>query len=168
MVEELFPALVSVGGEVDADDGVSFRLFGLLNQLHAGLFGCASAFSDVACGAGTDDVFPGAFSAEHSGHHVVERQLGGGEFFAAVLASAAVSGKDIAAVELDGLAREAVVKQQSDDPRYGDIEMHGGDPIVLVRFKGAFGVGDLPPHVKIVIGECYVVEIGRASWMGRG
>ena len=38
MVEELFPALVSLVAEVDVDEGVVAGLDGLFNELHAGKF----------------------------------------------------------------------------------------------------------------------------------
>jgi len=38
MVEELFPAFVSVVAEVDVDEGVVAGLDGLLDERHAGMF----------------------------------------------------------------------------------------------------------------------------------
>ena len=38
MVEELFPAFVSVVAEVDVDEGVVPGLDGLLDERHAGMF----------------------------------------------------------------------------------------------------------------------------------
>lgn len=72
MVEKLFPALVAVGTEMDSDNRIAFRLFRLLDEFHASLFGGAAAFPDVAGRAGADDVGPSAFAAERSRHDMIE------------------------------------------------------------------------------------------------
>ena len=56
---------------------------------------------------------------------MVERELAGGEAFAAVLAFVLVASEDVSAIELDVGAREAVVKEQANDPRDGDVEIDG-------------------------------------------
>lgn len=152
MVEELFPAFVSVGAEMQADYGVAFGFFGFLDEFHMGLFGGSAAFFYIAGGTGAHDIGPGAFAPQGTRHDMIERQLGGGEFFAAILTATAVPRKDIAPVELDGLTRQAVIKQQADDAGHGDVQMHRGDPIVFVGLKGAFGLTDLLPSPKIIIG----------------
>jgi len=59
VVEELFPAFVSVVAEVDVDEGVVAGLDGFFYELHAGIFQGLTAFFDVTGRTGTNDVFPG-------------------------------------------------------------------------------------------------------------
>ncbi len=73
MVEELFPAFVSVVAEVDVDQGVVSRSGGFFDQLYAGVSRGPAAFPDVAVCAGTDDVFPDCLAAHASREYVVER-----------------------------------------------------------------------------------------------
>ena len=73
MVEELFPASVSVVAEVYVDEGVVPGLDGLFNEFHVGMFYGMAAFFDVAGRTGTNDVFPGCFAALAARDYVVER-----------------------------------------------------------------------------------------------
>ena len=73
MVEELFPAFVSVVAEVDMGEGVVSGFGGLFDQLYAGVFRGPAAFPDVAGCAGTDDVLPDCLAAHASRDYVVER-----------------------------------------------------------------------------------------------
>ena len=73
MVEELFPAFVSVVAEVDVDEGVVAGLDGLLDERHSGMFYGLAAFFDVTGRTGTNDIFPGCFAAQASRDYVVER-----------------------------------------------------------------------------------------------
>ncbi len=73
MVEELFPAFVSVVAEVDVDEGVVPGLDGLFDELHAGMFYGMTAFFDVTGRTGTNDVLPGCLAAQAAGDNVVER-----------------------------------------------------------------------------------------------
>ncbi len=73
MVEELFPASVSVVAEVDVDERVVAGLDGLFDEFHAGMFYGLAAFFDVTGRAGTNDVFPGCFTAQAARDYVVER-----------------------------------------------------------------------------------------------
>jgi len=125
IVQELFPAPVSLMAEVNVDEGIMPGFGRFLNEGHTGLFWGSAAFPDVAFRAGTDDVFPGGFAARASWDNVVEGQLGGRLFPAAVLATALVAGKDIAPVEFDFVAGQAVVKQQTNYSRHGDIIIDG-------------------------------------------
>ncbi len=84
--------------------------------------GVRPPFFDVALQAGTDHVFPSALSAEPPGDNMVQGQLGGGEFFAAVLTAVAVAGEEVSAVEFDGLAGQTVIKQQSDNARHSQVK----------------------------------------------
>ena len=73
MVEELFPAFVTVVAEVDVNEGIVPGLDGLLDKRHAGMFQGLAAFFDVTGRAGTNDVFPGCFAAHTPRGNVVER-----------------------------------------------------------------------------------------------
>ena len=72
MVEELFPASVAMVTEVDVDEGIVPGFDGLFDELHAGLLWSSPPLSDVTCGAGAHDIFPGGFAAQGSGDDVVE------------------------------------------------------------------------------------------------
>ncbi len=73
MVEELFPASVSVVAEVDVDEGVVFRLDRLSNKLHPCVFWSSAAFLDIAGCAGTNNIFPDSFASHTPWYDVVER-----------------------------------------------------------------------------------------------
>ena len=73
MVEELFPASVSVVAEVDVDEWVVFWLDGLLNELHPGVLWSLAAFLDVAGCAGAHNILPDSFAAHTPWYDVVER-----------------------------------------------------------------------------------------------
>ena len=73
MVEELFPASVSVVAEVDVDEWVVSWLDGLLNELHPGVLWSLAAFLDVAGCAGAHNIFPDSFAAHTPWDDVVER-----------------------------------------------------------------------------------------------
>ncbi len=73
MVEELFPASVSVVAEVDVDEGVVFRLDRLSNKLHFCVFWSSAAFLDIAGCAGTNNIFPDSFASHTPWYDVVER-----------------------------------------------------------------------------------------------
>ncbi len=73
VVEELFPASVSVVAEMDVDERVVAGLDGFFDEFHAGMFWGMAAFFDVTGRAGTNDVFPGRFAALAARDDVVER-----------------------------------------------------------------------------------------------
>ena len=125
VVEELLPRAVSLVAEVDMDEGVVLWLEGLLDEGHVGLFWGSASFPDVAAGTGADDVFPGGFSSYAPRDYVVERKLAGGESFSAVLAFIFVAREYVSAIEFDVGPREAVVKEQADDSRDGDVKIDG-------------------------------------------
>ena len=126
MVEELFPASVSVAAEVDVDEGVAFWFYGSGDECHAGLFGGFAAFFDVAFGAGADDIFPDGPAAHAFGDDVVEGEFLSGVFFSAVLACVPVTGENVAAIEFDVFCSgQVVVEEQADDAWDGDIEVDG-------------------------------------------
>jgi poly(A) polymerase len=157
MVEELLPAFVAVVVEVQMNDRIAFGLDGFLDERHVRLVGRHAAFSGVAFGAGTDNVFPFACPAQRTRDDMVEREFICGELLAAVLTAVAVAGKEITSVKLDGLTRQAVIKQQTNDPRHGDIEIDGGNPVVTGSFKGFLEGRQLPPGIEIVIAPGAVI-----------
>ena len=122
------------------------------------MFWGSAAFFDVAGRAGADDVLPVCFAAHASRDHVVERQFTRRVALAAELADVLVAGEDIAAVELDLVSRQAVVEQQPDDSRHGDMEMYRRDPVVAVRFELTPQLADLAPAIEIVIGIPALLE----------
>ncbi len=158
MVEELFPASVSLVSEVDVYEGIVPGPDGFFDELHAGVPGGSSAFSDVAGGAGADYVFPVCLSANAAGDDVVEGQFAGGEAFAAILAFVFVAGEDVPAVELYLVAGQAVVEQQADDSGYGDVEIYGGDPVMSIRLEVMSEPADLAPALEVVVGISTLLE----------
>ena len=125
MVEELFPGSVSLVAEVDVYERVAFWLDGPLDEGHCGLLGRSASLLDVAIGTGANDVLPHGFSAHTPGDDVVERELTGGEAVSAILAFVLVAGEDVSTIEFYVGARQAVVEEQANDPRDGDVEIYG-------------------------------------------
>lgn len=125
MVEELLPAAIAFGAEMDVDKRIAFRFYGQFYQGHTRLFRQPAAFSDIATGAGTNDIFPGSFAAETSRYDVVERQFACVEFFAAILAGVSVACENIPAIEFHLVSGQAVIKKKPDNFRNGDVEIHG-------------------------------------------
>ncbi len=115
-----------------------------------GLLGGAAAFFGVAVDAGADEVVPCGFAAEGAGDDVVEGEFLGGEFFAAVLAEGVIAGVDVAAVEFDVLAGEAVVAEEADDAGDGDFEADGFYEIVGFAFELGFEGGHFDPGGDVV------------------
>ena len=72
MVEELLPASVAPVSEMDMDEGIVPGSDRFVDKGHVGVAWCTAAFSDVAAGAGTNNILPGGFSAHASGDDVVE------------------------------------------------------------------------------------------------
>ena len=103
---------------------------------------------------------------------MVEGQLSGGETPAAILAGVFVAGVDVAAIEFDLGAGEAVVEEQADNAGDGDVEIHGGNPVVAIRLEIALEFADLAPRVEIVVGVSALLEgddLGKlAAEQGKG
>jgi len=78
--------------------------------------------------------------------------------FAAVLTVVPVACEDVSTVELDFGSGEPVVREQADDARHSDIEIHGCDPVVAVRFEASFEVAGLAPALEIIIAVSVVFE----------
>lgn len=110
-----------------------------------------AALFDVAGGTGTYDVLPVSLAAQAAGDNVVKRKLAGRETLAAILAVVFVAGEDVPAVEFDLVSRQPVVKEQSDNPRHGDIEIHGRDPVVPVRLEIPPELANLAPAMEVVV-----------------
>ncbi len=64
---------VSLVAEVDVDEGIVPGLYGLFDELHAGIFQDLAALFNVAGRTGTNDVFPGCFAALAARDYVIER-----------------------------------------------------------------------------------------------
>ena len=150
MIEEVFPGGVFVGAQAEVDDGVAFGFEGGFEQVHVCLVGGAAAFFGVAVDAGTHEVVPGGFAAKGAWDDVVEGEFLCGEFFAAVLAEGVIASVDVAAVELDVLAGQAIVDQEANDTRDGDFEADGADEIVVFSFVDGFELGELDPGDHVV------------------
>lgn len=89
---------------------------------------------------------------------MVEGQFAGGETSAAILAGVFVAGEDVAAIELDLGAREAVVEEQADNAGDGDVEIYGGNPVAAIGLEIALEFADLAPGAEIVVGVSTLLE----------
>ncbi len=134
---------------------------GFGDEVHVGLLGGAAAFLDVALYAAADDVVPTALATLALRQDVIEGELGGGEFSAAVLALAAIAGVDVAAIEFHILARKFVVAEQADDARDGDLEAHGVNPVEPFGLELCLETGELLPA-----GEIKVLPLALAGGIG--
>jgi len=150
VVEEVFPGGVFVGAEAQVDDGVALGFDGEFVEVHVGLMGGTAAFFGIAIDAGADEVVPSGLAAQRAGDDVVEGEFLGREFFAAVLAGGVVSGVDVAAVELDVLAGEAVIGEEADDAGDGNFEAYSADEVMIFAFELGFELGELDPGVNVV------------------
>ncbi len=150
VIEELFPASVAVVVEMNADNRVASGLYRLCDEPHAGLFRGPAALLDVAPGAGTNHIVPSALAAPAPRNNVINGEFRQREFTPAVLTVVAVPGENVSAVELDRRSRQAVVEQQPDDPRHGDIKIDRRDPVV-VRLERFPDLAQLPPGLEIIV-----------------
>ncbi len=158
MVEELLPALVAVVTQVDVDERIMLRFNRLFNKLHTGAAGDSAALPDVAGGTCANNIFPRRFAAHGSRDNVVERKLAGRKTSAAILAPVLVACEDISAIELHFVSRQAVVEQQPNNSRHGDIKIHRRNPVVPVRLETASELAHLAPALEIVVGILALVE----------
>jgi hypothetical protein len=158
MVEELLPAFVARLAEVNMHKRIVLRPGRDADKREAGLLWGSAAFFNVTLGAGADHIFPVRFSAHTSRDNVVEGKLAGVVTFAAILAAVSVAGEDVAAIEFYLAAREAVVEQQTDNARDGDVEIYGGNPVAAIRLEIALEFADLAPGLEIVVGVCTLLE----------
>jgi len=97
---------------------------------------------------------------------VVERQFAGWETFAAILAAVSVAGEDVPPIEFYLASRQTVVEQQADNPRDGDVEIYGRDPVAAVRLEVALEFAYIAPTLEIVVGVCALLErddLGKLS-----
>ena len=77
---------------------------------------------------------------------MVEAELAGGELSPAILATIAVAGEDVAAIELDLLTGQPVVAEQADDPGNLDLEVDRPDELVVGALEQA-GPGRPPSRM---------------------
>lgn len=78
--------------------------------------------------------------------------------FAAILTAVLVPCEDVSAIELYFGPRQAVIKQQPNDSRHGDVEIHSGYPVVSVRLEVAPELAYLAPVLEIVGHICVLLE----------
>ena len=102
--------MITFVGEMDVYCGVAVWTHGFGDEFHAGLMRCSSAFFDITFQAGTNDIVPCALSAERTRYNVIEREVGGVEFFATILAAVGVAGVNVAAIEFHLAARQPIVE----------------------------------------------------------
>jgi len=137
--------------EVDVDERIMAGFDRLLYQLHAGIVGTLAALLYITGSTGTDNILPCGLAAHTSRDDVVQRQLTGREMLAAILAFVLITRENVTAVELDLGSRQAVVKEQPDNPRHGHVEIDRRDPVMPVRLKITPELAHLTPALEIVI-----------------
>lgn len=125
MVEELFPTLVTVMGQMDVNDGVSLGSNGFCDQRHPGLIGRAAPFAGVTARTGTDQILPSGFSPGAPGDNMVQRQFRRGKSFPAILTPIPVPGKNIPSIKFHRRSWQTIIYQQTDDSWNGNVEMDG-------------------------------------------
>jgi len=157
MVQKLLPTVISFVAEMNMDNRIALGFERFLNQFHIGLLRRSPAFSDVALCTGANYIFPSALTAETSGNDMVKRQFRGREFFPAVLTAVSVSGKKIAAVEFDGLTRQAVIEKKADNSGYSQFEIDGGNPVLILGFEKMLHLADLLPSLEVVVGIVSII-----------
>jgi hypothetical protein len=158
VVEELLPAFVAGLAEVNVHKRIVLRPGRDTDKREAGLLGSSATFFNVTFGAGADHIFPVRFSAHTARDNVVEGKLAGVVTFAAILAAVSVACEDVAAIEFYLAPWEAVIEQKTDNPRDGDVEIYGGNPVAAIRLEIAFEFADLAPGLEIVVGVCALLE----------
>lgn len=151
MVKELFPALVSVVGQMDVDHRISFGTNGFGDQRHSGLVGSPTALAGVTPGTRTNQIFPRGFASQTSRDNMIQRKFGRRISLAAVLASVSIPSENIPAVEFYRRSRKTIVHQESNDFRNRDIEMNRRNPVVFGRLKFLAIFADLTPCLEIII-----------------
>jgi len=77
---------------------------------------------------------------------------------AAILAVIFVAGEDVPAIEFDLVSGQPVVKEQPDDSRHGDMEIHGRYPIVPIRLEITPELANIAPALEIVVGISTLFE----------
>ncbi|MFN9959906.1 MAG: hypothetical protein ACK55I_43025, partial [bacterium] len=77
---------------------------------------------------------------------MVEGELAGGERLAAVLAAVGVARVDVAAVELDLLAGQAVEREHAHDLGHGDGDARGAHPVVVLLLELLAELAQLGPR----------------------
>ena len=104
----------------------------LTNQVHAGLFGRTAAFPMIAPEAGGNDVIPTLLATERNRHDVVERQILGRKFFAAVLTRVIIARIDVRTRKLHTIqVLDSDIFKQPDDRRQLDGKGDGMNLLVI-------------------------------------
>ena len=124
-------------------------------QSHTGFQWRAASLTDVAFQTSADNVVPGGWPAATARDDVIETEMTVAEFLAAVLAAILVPQKNVPAVELDRVARHAVVIQQPDHARDLDREADGAYPVIpLAAFFDRHSPPDaLPAYTVLPVGS---------------
>lgn len=129
---------------------VALRLDGRTRKADPGFCGGAPALANVAPVASADDVPPSGGAASRSRHYVIERQLSRRESLGTVLTRVVITCEKRSAVELDSRSRHARERQNTNDPRYEQVEANRSDPIVPVRPGFAEERAQLSPVVEVI------------------
>ena len=82
---------------------------------------------------------------------MVEREFGGRETSAAILAIVSVSCEDVSAIELYVVFWETVIKKKANDSWDSDVEIDGRNPVAGVGLEIMFEPADFAPVVEVVI-----------------
>ena len=72
MIEELFPAAISMMIQVNVDKGVTFGLDRFLDKFHSCLLGISPALFNITFDACTDNIFPAVLAANAPWNNVIE------------------------------------------------------------------------------------------------
>src|SRR5687768_12036311 len=132
-VQIIAPALRRVlQADRNADGGSRIRPAWRLQQTHPGLGGRLAALLPIAGHAAGDDVFPVLAASVGDRHHVIERQLGRGHYFAAVLAGVIVARVDVLARERNVIEPAFDLDEAEEADDGGQLEADGHCPYLAV------------------------------------
>jgi len=124
VVEELFPALVSLVPEVDMNERIPLGLERLSDKFHTGPFRSPSPFLSITACTRTYDIRPLGFATHTPGDNMIQRKLTGGVFFSAKLTSVSVPCENISAVKFDLASGQAVVEKKPDNSGHCNMEIY--------------------------------------------
>ena len=82
---------------------------------------------------------------------MVEREFAGRETPATILTGVFVAGEDVPPIEFYLVSWQTVVEQQADNPRDGDVEIYGRNPVAAIRLEIALEFAYLAPVLEIVV-----------------
>lgn len=151
VIEEGTPGLILLMRQFQIEHGTAFGLFRLAYEVHMRLFRRPAALADVTGDAGTDDIFPSAHTALAARHDVIQTQLAGREFLAAVLTLIMVTGENISPVEFHRLFRQSVVTHETNDPRHLNFRIDSTDPVIFLLSEESSAVlADFAPGGEVI------------------